>query len=144
MEDATLSDKFSSLMDQKISSGGAPRLWEGRAACCGLKKEATPEIPRQKSTIGLIAAVLASAKQGEGIENKSEIRSLSMKVDGTSLDPEILQQAEMYITWEQSQRGVATNFIKIKSGLQPEAGTWGKAKVFGSHGTQDPTIKGFG
>ncbi|KAK2101394.1 DNA repair protein rad52 [Saguinus oedipus] len=85
-------------MNQKISSGGAPRvasatlvagavvlpsprhgssscrvngtgsptdrcleLWEGRAACYGLKKEATLEIPKQKSTVSLIAAVLAGA-----------------------------------------------------------------------------------
>ena len=36
-------------------------LREGRATCCGLKKEARPEIPRQKSTISLIAAILAGA-----------------------------------------------------------------------------------
>ena len=34
-------------------------LQEGRAACCGLKKEARPEIPGQKSTISIIAAILA-------------------------------------------------------------------------------------
>ena len=34
-------------------------LREGRAACCRLKKEARPEIPGQKSTISLIAAIVA-------------------------------------------------------------------------------------
>ena len=34
-------------------------LWEGRVAYYGLKKEARLEIPRQKSTISLIAAILA-------------------------------------------------------------------------------------
>ena len=85
-------------MDQKIPSGGAPRvasatlvagaavlpvprqgsslrrvngtgspsdqcleLREGRAAYYGLKKEARPEIPGQKSIVSLIAAVLAGA-----------------------------------------------------------------------------------
>ncbi|KAK2116612.1 hypothetical protein P7K49_003498 [Saguinus oedipus] len=94
----TTAGEFSSPTDQKISSGGAPRVasatsvagavvlssprcgsssctvsgtgsptdWclelrEGRAACCGLKKEARPEIPRQKSTISLTAVVLAGA-----------------------------------------------------------------------------------
>ena len=97
-EDATLSDEFSSLTNQQISSRGAPRVasatlvasaavllvpWcgssscrvngtgsftdpcmelrEGRATCCRLKKEARPEIPRQKSTISLIAAILVGA-----------------------------------------------------------------------------------
>ncbi|KAK2120148.1 Lysophosphatidic acid receptor 1 [Saguinus oedipus] len=45
----------------RVNGTGSPtdwrlELWEGRAACCGLKKEARPEIPRQKSTNSLIAA----------------------------------------------------------------------------------------
>ena len=96
LEDTTLSDKFLLLTDQRIPSGGAPRVtsgtpvagaavllvpWcgssscrvngtgspsdrrlepqEGRVAYYGLKKEARLEIPGQKSTISLNAAVLA-------------------------------------------------------------------------------------
>ncbi|KAK2104735.1 hypothetical protein P7K49_018591, partial [Saguinus oedipus] len=50
----------------RVDGTGSPtdwclELWEGRAACCRLKKEARLEIPRQKSIISLIAAVLAGA-----------------------------------------------------------------------------------
>ncbi|KAK2089428.1 hypothetical protein P7K49_032094, partial [Saguinus oedipus] len=50
-----------------VSLTSSPNDWclelrEGSAACCGLKKEASLEIPMQKSTISLIAAVWAGAE----------------------------------------------------------------------------------
>ena len=50
----------------RLNGAGSPtdqclELREGRAACYGLKKEARLEIPGQKSTISLIAAILAGA-----------------------------------------------------------------------------------
>ena len=50
----------------RVNGTGSPtdrclELREGRATCYGLKKEARPEIPGQKSTISLIAAILTGA-----------------------------------------------------------------------------------